>query len=435
VSEQTVALPARSRSARARVRLPQGAALLSLGTLASGVLAYVFNVLAARALGPAEYGPIAVFWAAMFLTSVVLFRPAEQTLARTIAERLAHGQDATAVARTVGRLTLVACGVVTIATVAAWAPLTDELFSGHSYLTVCLWGSIIGYALSYYVRGLTSGLQRFGSYGGLLLVDGAARVFVAAPLLAIASPELAAAAMVAAAFLGAVTPLLDRANRPRAIAAALRGTPTSHLDLREAVRFALPVGIIAGAEQTLVSGGALLAVITADGNAAAAAATVFAATMLVRAPVFLFQGVAAALLPRFTELYARGQRERVRRALLGAGVVTVALSVVLAAGALAVGPELMRLLFGSAFEVDRLDLAVLTAGVGAYLAAATLSQAGLARNLAGRCAAVWTGAASVFVAIDLLLEGAPLHRVSVAFTIATTLGAISLAFAVLRARD
>src|SRR3954471_10212399 len=98
---------------RLRVAVPGGAALLSIGTLASGVLAYVFNLLAARALGPEAYGPVAVLWAAMFLVSVVLFRPAEQTLSRNIAECRAHGHDARAIAGTVAWLTLGASVLVT----------------------------------------------------------------------------------------------------------------------------------------------------------------------------------------------------------------------------------------------------------------------------------------------------------------------------------
>ena len=336
MSEYAVPRPRAPALTLARVRLPQGAALLSIGTLASGVLAYGFNLVAARSLGPAAYGPIAVLWATMFLVSVVLFRPAEQTLARYIAERLVRGEDARPVARAVAWLTLAALAVVTVATVAAWEPMTHGLFAGHDYLTACLLASVAAYALSYYVRGVSSGLQWFGGYGVLLLVDGAARMIIVAPLLLVASPPVAAVAIVGAALLGPVVPLLSRSTTPRRLAARLHGDAAPPLGLADAARFALPVGIVAGAEQTMVSGGALLAALTADGDAAAAAGTVFAATMLVRAPVFLFQGVAAALLPRFTELYARGATRPIRRALLGAGAATVALSVVLAAGALVV---------------------------------------------------------------------------------------------------
>src|SRR3954447_2205118 len=99
--------------ARLRLRVPTGAALLSIGTLASGVLAYAFNLVAARTLGAEDYGPVAVLWAAMFLVSVVLFRPVEQTLSRGIAERLARGDAARSVTRSACRLALGLVALVT----------------------------------------------------------------------------------------------------------------------------------------------------------------------------------------------------------------------------------------------------------------------------------------------------------------------------------
>ena len=59
--------------------------------VASGLLAYAFNVFVARVLGPDAYGQIAVLWGAMFLAAVVLFRPLEQTISRSMADRLARG--------------------------------------------------------------------------------------------------------------------------------------------------------------------------------------------------------------------------------------------------------------------------------------------------------------------------------------------------------
>src|SRR4051794_33843971 len=157
--EQTAAIRRPAALARLRVSLPSGTALLSIGTLASGLLAYVFNLVAARSLGPAAYGPVAVLWAASFLVSVVLFRPAEQTLARHIAERAARGEESLGIARAVAALVLAALAAVAVATAVFWRPLTDDLFDGNDFLTACLLASIAGYALSYYVRGVASGLQ------------------------------------------------------------------------------------------------------------------------------------------------------------------------------------------------------------------------------------------------------------------------------------
>jgi hypothetical protein len=86
----------RLRAARPRLEAVdrRDAALMSIGTLASGVLADVFNVLAASSLGPESYGAVGALWAGMFLVAVLLFRPVEQTISRAVADQVARGEDA-----------------------------------------------------------------------------------------------------------------------------------------------------------------------------------------------------------------------------------------------------------------------------------------------------------------------------------------------------
>jgi O-antigen/teichoic acid export membrane protein len=257
-------------------------------------------------------------------------------------------------------------------------------------------------------------------------------VAVAIPLLVVASPTLAAAAIVLAALFGPAVPVAIAYARRRAhTTPPLRellgaGRPTEAFAIGRALAFATPVAVIAGAEQVLVSGGALLVAIDGSAGAAAAAGTVFAATMLVRAPVFLFQGVAAGLLPKLTQLHATGDRGRLARAAGGLAAAMLALSAALAAGSMLLGPEAMTFIFGGDFVVGRLDLAILSAGVGTYLAAATLGQAALAQARGAMAAGVWTLSAATFVALELTLGGTPFHRVSVAFTLATAVACVLL---------
>ena len=218
---------------------------------------------------------------------------------------------------------------MTVAVAAAWGPITDGMFAGRDALTASLWAGIVGYAISYYVRGAASGLEAFGDYGLLLLVDGAARVAFALPLIVAGEPVIAAGAIVIAAVAGPAASLLAGRRRGDApLRERLAGGPAAPFALRNALRFAAPVAVVAGAEQVLVSGGALLVTITGGHGAAAAAGTVFAATMLVRAPVFLFQGVAAALLPRFTKLHALGDDAALKRQVGIAAVAMLSLSAV-----------------------------------------------------------------------------------------------------------
>jgi O-antigen/teichoic acid export membrane protein len=420
--------------ARPRLHAVDGreAALLSVGTLASGILAYAFNVLAARSLGPEVYGGVGALWAGMFLVSVLLFRPVEQTLSRAISDQVARGVDARPAVRSGAWLTLGILVVAVAGFALAWGPLTDGLFGGHAVLTAALIAGVAGYAASYFARGLLGGVRWFGGYGLLLLADGAIRLLVALPLVFIASPAVAAAAIAAASIGGAVAPILSRGRgRLRLIA---EGTPGTPFAVGAAARFALPAAVIAGCEQILICGGPLLVLIAGGPGAAAAAGVLFAATLLLRAPVFAFQGVAASLLPNLTTFQARGDHARLHRATMLVALAMAVFAAVLALGALALGPQTMNALYGAGFDATRTDLALLAVGIGGFLAAGTFCQALLAREQGARAASLWTLAAVTFVGLELGLGGSEFHRVSVAFAASSTLVAFSLMATLWRAR-
>ena len=399
------------------------AALMSVGTLASGILAYLFNVLAARALGPEGYGAIGALWGGMFLLAVLLFRPLEQTVSRTVSHHLERGEDARPAVRSAGRLTVAVTVAAVAACVAAWAPLTDRLFGGEPVLTVALIAGLVGYAISYFARGLAGGVRWFEGYGIVLLADGAIRLLVALPLLFVASQTVAAVAIAAAAVGGAVAPL---ASRRRVRLQKLSGEARGEFALREAARFAAPAAVIAGCEQVLVSGGPLLVLIAGGEGATAAAGVLFAATLLVRAPVFLLQGVQASLLPNLSAFRARGDEGALHRATMRVALILCGFAALLAAGSLAAGPLAMELLYGEDFVVGRIDLALLSVGIGGFMASGVFSQAALARAQAWDAARAWGAAAIVFVALELSLPGSPFHRVSLAFAAASLLAALLL---------
>jgi O-antigen/teichoic acid export membrane protein len=395
----------------------------------SGVLTYAFHVLAARALGPDSYGRIAVLWGAMFLAAVVLFRPVEQTSSRAIADRLARGDEVATVIRSV----LVLCaGVLVVAVVgglAAWPVLSDGLFGGDDMLTAMLIVGTAVYGLAYLVRGFLGGVRWFSGYGLGLIADAVARIVVAAPLVFIASQNVAAAAIVAAGLAGIVVPL---AAGHTLLRRQLVGEGGERFHPRAALAFAAPASIIAGADQLLVNGSPILVI--AGGGAAASkeAGVVFAATMLVRVPVYVFQGLAASLLPNLTRLQATREADRFRRSVLRAVGILLGVSAVIAAGAALIGPQAMSILYGSGFDAGRVELTLLAASVGGYLAAATLSQALLAMDAGGRAAAAWALASVLFVGLYVILPGEALVRISIALAVALAVGSVILTAGLLR---
>jgi O-antigen/teichoic acid export membrane protein len=359
----------------------------------------------------------------MFLLAVLLFRPIEQTLSRAVADHVARGEDARPVVRSAAWLT----ALITVAAVAgcllAWAPITDRLFGGEPVLTVALVAGLAGYALSYFARGLVGGVQWFGGYGLVLLADGGIRFVVALPLLIVASQTVAAVAIAAAAAGGALAPLV---SRKRGALRRLAGGTRGEFKLSSTVRFAMPAAVIAGCEQVLVSGGPLLVLIAGGPGAPAAAGVLFAATLLVRAPVFLLQGIQASLLPSLTTFRARGDEASLHRATVKIAVILAGVAAALAAGALAAGPFAMTVLYGDEFTAGRFDLALLCVGIGGFMAAGVFCQAALARTQAWSAAGAWAAGAAAFVALELVLPGTAFHRVSIAFAAGSTIAALLL---------
>lgn len=429
----------------------KGAGILSLGIGATGLVTYGYFSLASHNLSEADYGGITLLWSAVFITVSVLYRPVEQLLSRTIAEREAHGHAGTEHLRVAATIQLALGVVFVIAAVAFKAPLRDDLFEGSSTLYHVMIVAVLAYAVSYFARGFLAGRRRFGLYGGLVLTEALSRVmFALVVAVGIASGQsIVALGMAAAPIVSlAVVPIaLSRRRAPdelkpgdtsssrlaggtrdsgsddapaaearalddaaaaqaRALDEAAAAEPGGEPEftLANGSGFAVAVLLIMLSEQTFLNAGPLLVKATEPDTGAALAGFVFNVLLIARAPLQLFQAIQTSILPHLTRLGARGETDPFKRsvnvtlsAIAGfAGVVALAMAVA--------GPFAMDLVFGGDFDYDRLGLVLISIGMGMYLAAATLNQALLARNRALQASACWLGSAAAFVAFLLIFR-------------------------------
>ncbi len=381
----------------------------------SGLLTYAFLVLAARTLGPDAYGRIGVLWVVMFIGAIVLFRPLEQTASRSIADRRARGEEVRSVIRSVVFLGTCALAVTAIVSFFAWSFLTEKLFGGEDRLTVFLLIGIAAYGCSYVVRGLVGGVMWFDGYGVNLIADGLSRLVLALPLLVFASDTVAAVAIAGAGFFGALMPVLFGRRRLRPLLAQAAGHP---FRTRRALRFAAPASSIAAADQLIVNGGPLFVIVSGGPHATRNAGVAFAATMLVRAPVYVFQGVAAAILPNLASLNASAGYRRLKREVARTSAALAAVGVVVVAACCVLGPFGMRLLYGDEYQVSRFVFVGLGVGIGLYLVAATLSQSLLAIDSGARAALAWLAAALALISSYVFLPGGEITRVAMSFAVA-----------------
>lgn len=407
----------------------RSAGLLSAGVGSAGLLTYGYFALASHNLDASSYGEIVVLWSAVFVTISVLYRPVEQLLSRTIAERRARGQEIGSALRLGATIQLSVAAVCAVAMLALRGPLEDGLFEGSGDLYAVMFVAVIAFGASFYARGYLAGRRRFGLLAGLLVCESASRAaFALAVAIGIASGQSAIALGIAAApcFSLLVVPLAFRRrdlDEPVAGAPAARG---ARLSLASGGGFAAAVFVVMLSEQTLLNAGPLLA---RGFDGAAEAGFVFNVLMVARAPLLVFQGVATSLLPHLTRLRSQGRAGAdafalsIRGTLRAIAGFTAAVAVLVAL----VGPQVMQLAFSDRFEYDRAGLLIVTAGMGLYLAATTLNQAALARGRARAAAACWAACAAGFLAWGLVPVLDEARRIEIGFAAAALALAVALA--------
>ena len=171
-------------------RYGKTAGLLGLGVGATGLITYVYFALASHNLERQEYGELVVLWSAVFITVGVLYRPVEQLLSRTIAEREAHGEPIAGPVRIAATIQGSLALLFAVVALALKGPLTDDLLSGNETLYWILVGAVLAYSASYFARGFFAGTRRFTLYALLMLCESIARTgFALALALGIATGQ------------------------------------------------------------------------------------------------------------------------------------------------------------------------------------------------------------------------------------------------------
>ena len=398
-------------------RYGRSAAQLTLALGLGGVLTYVFFALSSHTLDRDEYGDIVVLWSVVFLLASTLFRPIEQLLARTLAERdqaRAQTDDALLAA---AKIQAGLCLAATVGLLIARGPIEEELFGGDDTLYWSMIVSLVGFGFAYYARGFLAGRGQFSLYAALMMSEVLLRLaFALVVVLGIAGGAglIAAGIAIAPAAALVVLPIAVR-RRPSPRGEASDEQIPSELTLGRGGAFAGAVLVMMLSEQILVSSGALFVRAT---EGAAAAGFIFNVLLIARAPLVLFQAIAASLLPHLTRLRVRGDdhsRDAFRTSLENTMLLIAGFAAVTTLAVVAIGPQVMQIAFGDKFEYDRAGLAIVAVGMGFYLVAASLNQAALAQGQANRAAARWIVCAAAFVVFNLVSPTDAFRAVEIGF--------------------
>lgn len=416
-----------------------GARVLSIGIASTGVFTFAYLATASHVLGREDYSRIALGWAIMYVILSVIYRPIEQLLSRTIADRRARGEHAHVLR--VPALLQATFALLFLAVALSLRGLIERDVFDHSVsLYWILLVGVLAYAASYFARGWLAGHKRFALYGGLVFLESTSRfLFAVAVAVGLDSGQTAVALGMAAAPFASLcviplafkrmrlagTPLIEVADAAReGPAHGQVEAAATDLTLRHGGGFAASVVAIMLSEQTLMNGGVLVVAASSGFNLTLGlTGFVFNVLLIVRAPLQLFQAIQTSILPHLTGLQARESTAEFGRAVRITTAAIAGFAAAVALGLLAIGPPVMSAVLGSHHYVyGRLGLALVGVGMGFHLFSGTLNQALLARGSARSAACCWLTAAAAFVAfVALPTIHAPVPRVEVGYCGATML--------------
>lgn len=405
--------------ARATSILPRGSGIVGAWLLFTGVASYGFLTITGRALGPERYGGLSALWALGFLLGPGACLPVEQEVSRALASRAARGLGGGPLVKraSIGAGVL-AAALVGLALIASpW--LVDDLFDGETLLLVGLLLLLAGYALEYLVRGIFAGNSRFGSYGILLGGEAGSRLLVSIVMVAagVATAGPYGVMLGVAPFIGVLVSLRRRDGL------VTPGPPAPWRELTRSFGWLLAGSLFA---QALINTGPILVQVLGSEKSEAATGQFLASLVIARIPVFLFQGVQAALLPRLAGHAGAGQVHDLRSETRRMSAAVGALCVVATLGAWSLGPTVVRIAFGADFALGSRDLALLAAASCIYLFGLTLSQALIALREQPRVAIGWGIGIATLVVVTLLGHDL-LLRVELGFLAGAAAAAVGMA--------
>ena len=408
-----------------RAPLPEGTLPVGIGLLVAGVSSYLFLKVARVALGSDEaVQPIASLWIATFALAPGFFLPLEQELARTLSYRRAIGQGGRPV---VERLRWLGIGLTVLVVLVALAlsPLiVSGYFDGDWVLMVALLFAFAAYLPAHLSRGIASGNGRFNAYAIVMGADGAVRIALCAALAVVGVKTVGLYG-----FAVALSPI------PGVLWVKAKGSlrtdpgpPASYAEVTPNLGWLLLGSVFAAA---LVNAGPLAATLLASDDEKHLVTQFTYGVLLARIPLFLFQAVQAALLPRLSRLAARNEIAEFRSGFARLMKLVMLVGVVGTVGAFLLGPFVIERFYDA--TLTRQTMAMLALGSAGYMVALAIAQAVIALRGHALVALGWGVGVVTFVLVTWLSSDELFTRVELGLVSSSFAALVVFAFA-LRSR-
>jgi len=394
-----------------KIALPEGTVTVGIGLFIAGISAYIFFKIGQQALGQDGFKPIVAMWFIAFALAPGFFLPIEQEVSRAIAHRRALGQGGLPVIKRIAPLAFILLLTLVIIIAIFSSSISKNMFEGYGIVTFCLMLTLVSYAPMHLARGICSGTGRFGAYGIIIGADGAVRVIGCAVLWLSGVTHVGPYA-----FMIGFSPIVGVIAV--GLAGKLRvdyGPEATWSEVTPNLGWLLMGSLFAAA---LVNAGPITVDILGNSEPAEVVTRFGNAVIFARIPLFLFQAVQAALLPRLAKLAAQRNLSEFSHGFRQLMILVCGVGVVGTVGAFFVGPQVLDLVYQGG--IDRRTMTLLALASAMYMVGLATAQAVIAlrghaivalgwfASFGGFVLIAWLSSNDLYLRVELALVGSSL---------------------------
>ena len=386
----------------------------------SGLFLFLFNIIAARVLGPAKFGIVSVLWASIIVTSRLLTTGIKDGATRFTShyEAISNKSGMTRVFLSNLKFTVSVTIFFLFITLILFKTLTQNLFSGYLSLYIFFLGSCVLYFSLLFMRGILQGLRELKDNAISILIEYVAMFlflivffYIFGKDVSFAGLSILLAPLFSLLFILYIVPKhKKRFSRKQSL---LPETKTLLL-------FIIPTSFVNFSSGFITSLGPLFIKFLGD----FALAGIFAASLVI------FKAARTVLTSLFISIFPHLSRQEalknyqmlnriIRTGLIFVSIVFIALIVI----SLTIGQNIIRMVYGEEFVLDKIHLFLMSLFTGFFLLSELFNRVLLAKSMIKELTISWLIALCVLITL-LFIPLKPLFRVEISL-----LGAGIVAFA------
>jgi O-antigen/teichoic acid export membrane protein len=373
-------------------------ATLAIGSLISGLAAYGFIAFGNRAIGSTDFAAVSVLWTLWAMSAAVLTFPIQHWVIRTVEVDGGEGR----IRRAIPRLLLAASAISVLFGLICWLFRLRLFTTGATVFPFLAALVPIGSVLMGLNRGVLASRNRFRSTAVAIAGENLIRLAVSIPMTSASGLGIA---LIAGFGVGAFWPSSFRLQMTGSTSD--QGSPVAF------------VGSVGGGTligQVVMTSGPL--VLAAIGGTPAEVTALFSALALFRAPYMVAIGVTPRLTADLTRVMLDQGDSARKRLVVRTSMVAVALLLLAASLGWAIGPGLLKFVFGPDVVITSWAAAVVAGASAIALCVLFLTVIMVAAARLVEVSLAWAGAALAGGLFLVIGQGLPIDRVAEAFLVA-----------------